>query len=422
MVREYQSKSLFANIDLPLVILYLILVFFGWLNIYAAVYNDTHTSILDFSQSYGKQMVWILSALLLALFIIVIDSKFYTTFAFVFYGINILLLFIVLFVGKEIAGSKSWLGVGEFGIQPSEFAKIATAMAIAKLLGESNRTIMQGDTRLMAFAIIGLPIIFILLQNDTGSAIVFLSFLFVFYREGMNGTIIWFGLLAVFLFIFTLIFNQWYVLGAITVIALVVWFIVRKYRKDVITLLIIYVFASGFTLGVEYVFENVLQSHQKDRVEILLGLKTDPKGVGYNVNQSKIAIGSGGLKGKGFLQGTQTKFKFVPEQSTDFIFCTVGEEWGFVGSTFLIAVFIALISRIIYLSEKQRSPFSRIYGYGVAMILFTHIAINIGMTLGLMPVIGIPLPFLSYGGSSLWSFTLLLFVFIRLDMNKKDII
>ncbi len=324
--------------------------------------------------------------------------------------------------GKEIAGSKSWLGIGEFGIQPSEFAKIATAMAIAKLLGESNRTIMQGDTRLMAFAIIGLPIIFILLQNDTGSAIVFLSFLFVFYREGMNGTIIWFGLLAVFLFIFTLIFNQWYVLGAITVIALVVWFIVRKYRKDVITLLIIYVFASGFTLGVEYVFENVLQSHQKDRVEILLGLKTDPKGVGYNVNQSKIAIGSGGLKGKGFLQGTQTKFKFVPEQSTDFIFCTVGEEWGFIGSTFLIAVFIALISRIIYLSEKQRSPFSRIYGYGVAMILFTHIAINIGMTLGLMPVIGIPLPFLSYGGSSLWSFTLLLFVFIRLDMNKKDII
>ena len=422
MVREYQSKSLFANIDLPLVILYLILVFFGWLNIYAAVYNDTHTSILDFSQSYGKQMVWILSALLLALFIIVIDSKFYTTFAFVFYGINILLLFIVLFVGKEIAGSKSWLGIGEFGIQPSEFAKIATAMAIAKLLGESNRNIMQGDTRLTAFAIIGLPIIFILLQNDTGSAIVFLSFLFVFYREGMNGTIIWFGLLAIFLFIFTLIFNQWYVLGAITVIALIIWFIVRKYRKDVITLLIIYVLASGFTLGVEYVFENVLQSHQKDRVEILLGLKTDPKGVGYNVNQSKIAIGSGGLKGKGFLQGTQTKFKFVPEQSTDFIFCTVGEEWGFVGSTFLIAVFIALISRIIYLSEKQRSPFSRIYGYGVAMILFTHIAINIGMTLGLMPVIGIPLPFLSYGGSSLWSFTLLLFVFIRLDMNKKDII
>jgi rod shape determining protein RodA len=246
--------------------------------------------------------------------------------------------------------------------------------------------------------------------------------MFVFYREGMNGTIIWFGLLAIFLFIFTLIFNQWYVLGAITIIALVVWYIVRKYRKDVITLLLIYVFAAGFTLGVQYVFQNVLQSHQKDRVEILLGLRSDPKGVGYNVNQSKIAIGSGGFLGKGFLQGTQTKFKFVPEQSTDFIFCTVGEEWGFVGSVFLISIFIALISRIILLAEKQRSPFSRIYGYGVAMILFTHVAINIGMTLGLMPVIGIPLPFLSYGGSSLWSFTMLLFVFIRLDMNKKDII
>lgn len=422
MIREYQSKSLFANIDIPLVVLYLILVFFGWLNIYAAVYNDTHSSILDFSQSYGKQMVWILSALLLALFIIVIDSKFYTTFAFVFYGIIVLLLFVVLFAGKEISGSKSWLGFGEFGIQPSEFAKIATAMALAKLLGESNRSIIQRDNRLMAFAIIGLPIFFILLQNDTGSAIVFLSFVFVFYREGMNGTIIWFGLMAIFLFIFTLIFNQWYVLGVITIIALIVWYIVRKYRKDVITLLIIYVFAAGFTLGVQYVFENVLQSHQKDRVEILLGLRSDPKGVGYNVNQSKIAIGSGGFLGKGFLQGTQTKFKFVPEQSTDFIFCTVGEEWGFVGSIFLISTFIALISRIILLAEKQRSPFSRIYGYGVAMILFTHIAINIGMTLGLMPVIGIPLPFLSYGGSSLWSFTMLLFVFIRLDMNKKDII
>ena len=398
------------------------LVFFGWLNIYAAAFNDAHRSILDFSQSYGKQMLWIISALLLGLFIIVIDSKFYTTFAFVFYGLNMLLLVVVLFVGKEIAGSKSWLGIGEFGIQPSEFAKIATAMALAKLLGESNRNITQKHTRLMAYGLIGAPIMFILLQNDTGSAIVFLIFLFVFYREGMNGTIIWFGLLAIFLFIFTLIFNQWYVLIALTAVALIVWYIIRKYRKDVITLLLIYVASLLFTFGVHYGFENVLQKHQKDRVEILLGLKSDPKGVGYNVNQSKIAIGSGGLIGKGFLQGTQTKFNFVPEQSTDFIFCTVGEEWGFVGSSFLIITFISLIIRILFLAERQRSPFSRIYGYGVALILFTHVAINIGMTLGLMPVIGIPLPFLSYGGSSLWSFTVLLFIFIRLDMNKKDVI
>jgi rod shape determining protein RodA len=397
-------------------------VFFGWLNIYAAAYNDAHSSILDFSQSYGKQMLWIITALLLGLFIIVIDSKFYTTFAFVFYGLNMLLLFVVLFVGKEIAGSKSWLGIGEFGIQPSEFAKIATAMALAKLIGESNRNIAQKHTRLMAYGIIGAPILFILLQNDTGSAIVFLIFFFVFYREGMNGTIIWFGLLAIFLFIFTLIFNQWYVFIALTAIALIVWYIIRKYRKDVITLLFIYVASSLFTFGVRYGFENVLQKHQKDRVEILLGLKSDPKGIGYNVNQSKIAIGSGGFIGKGFLQGTQTKFNFVPEQSTDFIFCTVGEEWGFVGSSFLIITFISLIIRILFLAERQRSPFSRIYGYGVALILFTHVAINIGMTLGLMPVIGIPLPFLSYGGSSLWSFTVLLFIFIRLDMNKKDVI
>lgn len=422
MVREYQSKSLFANIDKPILILYLILVFFGWFNIYAAVYNESHVNILDFSQSYGKQMVWILTAILLALFIIVIDSKFYTTFAFAFYGINIFLLIVVLVAGKEIAGSKSWLGIGEFGIQPSEFAKIATAMALAKLLGESNRTINQRDTRILSFLIISIPIIFILLQNDTGSAIVFMSFLFVLYREGMNGTIIWFGLLTILLFIFTLIFNQWYVLSAITIIALIAWYLLRKYRKAIFTLILIYVLSGGFTLGVQYVFQNVLQSHQKDRVEILLGLKTDPKGIGYNVNQSKIAIGSGGFMGKGFLQGTQTKFKFVPEQSTDFIFCTVGEEWGFLGSATLIIIFISLISRIIFLAEKQRSPFSRIYGYGIAMILFTHIAVNIGMTLGLMPVIGIPLPFLSYGGSSLWSFTMLLFIFVRLDMNKKDII
>ncbi len=422
MIREYKSKNLFENIDKPLLIFYLLLVFFGWLNIYAAVYNDDHSSILDFSQSYGKQMVWIITALILGLFIIVVDSKFYTTFAFVFYGLVLLLLIVVLFAGKEIAGSKSWLGVGDFGIQPSEFAKIATALALGKLLGESNRNITQFNTRISAFLLIGIPIGFILLQNDTGSAIVFLSFMLVLYREGMNGTIIWFGLLAIFIFIFTLLFNLWYVIIFLTVAAFIVWFIIRKFRKGVITLAVIYIVSIGFTFGVQYVFQSVLQTHQRDRIEILLGLKSDPKGIGYNVNQSKIAIGSGGLIGKGFLQGTQTKFKFVPEQSTDFIFCTVGEEWGFVGSSFLVIVFILLITRIIFLAEKQRSPFSRIYGYGVAMILFTHLTINVGMTLGLMPVIGIPLPFLSYGGSSLWSFTVLLFIFIRLDMNKKDII
>ncbi len=422
MIREYKSKGLFANIDKPLVLLYTILVFFGLLNIYAAVYNDDHSSIFDFSQSYGKQLIWIFTAFLIGLFVIVIDSKFYTTFAFVFYGVSILLLFVVLFVGKEIAGSKSWLGVGDFGIQPSEFAKIATAMAVAKLLGESNRNINQKTTRFVAYLLLALPILFILFQNDTGSSIVFLSFFLVFYREGMNGTIIWFGLLAVFIFIFTLIFNLWYVILFLSVVGLIVWFFTRKYKRAVYTIALIYILSIGFTFGVEYVFANILQDHQRDRVEILLGLKSDPKGVGYNVNQSKIAIGSGGFLGKGFLEGTQTKFKFVPEQSTDFIFCTVGEEWGFIGSSFLVFIFFLLIIRIVILAEKQRSAFSRIYGYGVAMILFTHIVINIGMTMGIMPVIGIPLPFLSYGGSSLWSFTLLLFIFIRLDMNKKDII
>ncbi len=419
---EGSNKSLFAKIDKPLILMYFALVIFGWLVIYSAVYNDDHKSIFDFSQSYGKQMVWIISSTIIALFILLIDAKFYTTFSFVFYGLIVFLLIAVIFMGKEIAGSKSWLGFGDFGIQPAEFAKITTALALAKLLGESNRSVSELKTRLLAFVFIFLPIAAILLQNDTGSAIVFLSFFLVMYREGMSGTILWLMMFFIVIFITTLLFSQWYVIIGLTILFIGLWYFIRKFRRDLLILITIYIISVCFTIAVGYIYNNVLQDHQKNRIEILLGIKSDLKGAGYNVNQSKIAIGSGGFIGKGFLEGTQTKFKFVPEQSTDFIFCTVGEEWGFVGSSILIILFVSLISRIVILSERQRSPFSRIYGYGVACILFTHFTINIGMTLGLMPVIGIPLPFLSYGGSSLWAFTILLFIFIKLDMNKKDIV
>ncbi len=419
---EERKKNLIGDFDKILVLLYLILVFFGWFSIYAAVYNEHHKSIFDLSQSYGRQLVWIASSLVIALFILIIDVKLFTTLSYGFYVTSILLVISVLFIGKEVSGSKSWLGFGDFGIQPAEFAKIGVALAISRLLGDLNKNIRNNQIFLISIFIIALPISIIFLQNETGSALVFLSLLLVFYREGMSGTILWISIYAIIIFITTLIFNQWYIIISITIVFILLWFFIRKFRKELFILITIYILSIGFTVAVDYIFNNILQPHQKSRIEVLLGLNKDNKGAGYNVNQSKIAIGSGGFLGKGFLQGTQTKFKFVPEQSTDFIFCTVGEEWGFVGSFFLIIVYLSLIYRIIFLAENQRSTYSRVYGYSVASILFFHFAINIGMTLGLAPVIGIPLPYMSYGGSSLWAFTILLFIFIKLDINKKNIV
>ncbi|MFT7154287.1 MAG: rod shape determining protein RodA [Bacteroidia bacterium] len=411
-----RQESIFAGIDWVTVFLYLTLVFMGWVNIYAAVYNEEHQSILDTTQRYGKQLIWIGLAIFVALVIMLIDGKFYSTFAIPIYVVNMLLLVIVLITARDVAGARSWIDIGPFKLQPSEFAKSATALAIAYYLSTLNIRLEDFKTKLIAVVILVIPAGLILLQNDTGSMLVFGAFALVMYREGLSGNFLLFGLAMVVLFIFSLLFTPLIMLVIIGSIGLLIFLFQRKKTwklglavGSVVGLLM------GFVFSVDYIFNEVLEPHQQVRIDVLLGKKDDLRGAGYNVNQSKIAIGSGGFFGKGFLKGTQTKYDFVPEQTTDFIFCTVGEEWGFLGTFTVIALFTALILRILYISERQRSSFTRIYGYCVASILLFHFLINIGMTIGLMPVIGIPLPFFSYGGSSLLGFTILLFIFVKLD-------
>jgi len=469
-----RSNNLLANIDWISILLYTLLVLIGWLNIYAAVYDENHSSIFDISQKYGKQLIWIGAAFVLAFLILLTDSKFFTTFSMVIYGIMIFLLIAVLFFGTETKGARSWFEVGDFRIQPAEFAKFATNLAIAYVMSRHNFKVMRLSNLLTLGIILALPASLIILQNDTGSALVYSSFILVFFREGLHGSILLLCFVAAAIFIIALLYSPFTVLLVIiggTLIAfyyyrhdirelfqiilfigcgfalfegikwifglsisdycilLIVYAITsitalfpiyKRKMKHMVTLLAISWLCVGAAPSVNYAFDH-LQPHQQDRINELLCIKVDPKGTGYNVTQSKIAIGSGGLLGKGFLQGTQTKLNFVPEQSTDFIFCTVGEEWGFIGSTFVIALLLVFILRMIKLAERQRSSFSRIYGYGVASILFFHLAINIGMTIGMAPVIGIPLPFFSYGGSSLWSFTILIFIFLRLDANRLQL-
>lgn len=405
-----------------MILLYLLLVLIGWVNIYAAVYNEDHKSIFDFSQSYGKQLLWIGTSIVLALIILLIDSKFFSSFSYLIYGILILMLIAVLIVGKEIAGSKSWFGFGDFGIQPSEFAKFATNLAIARYLSLLNIDMKKIKTKIYTIAFFVLPAILIFLQNDTGSALVYSAFIFVMFREGMSGNILVLGVITVVLFILVLLINKIIIISILFGIAVIIFLLIKKNLKNILKLIGLLLITFAFVFSIDYVFDNVLEDHQKTRIDVLLGKNPDLKGAGYNVNQSKIAIGSGGFSGKGFLQGTQTKFNFVPEQSTDFIFCTIGEEWGFLGSSLVVILFLGLLIRIVYIAERQRSQFSRIYGYGVASILFIHFAINIGMTLGLVPVIGIPLPFFSYGGSSLWAFTILLFIFIKQDSYRLELL
>ena len=449
-----RSNNLLANIDWVSILLYLLLVLIGWLNIYAAVYDENHSSIFDISQKYGKQLIWIGAAFVLAFLVLLTDSKFFTTFSMVIYGIMIFLLIAVLFFGTETKGARSWFEVGDFRIQPAEFAKFATNLAIAYVMSRHNFKVMRFSSLLTIGLILALPAGLIILQNDTGSALVYSSFILVLFREGLHGSILLlcfvaaaifimallyspftvllviiggtliafyyyrhdirelfqiilfigcvFGLFVLIKWMFNLSISDYYMLLIVYVIASItaIYPIYKRKMKNMITLLLISWLCVGAAPSVNYAFDH-LQPHQQNRINELLGIKVDPKGTGYNVTQSKIAIGSGGLLGKGFLQGTQTKLNFVPEQSTDFIFCTVGEEWGFVGSTFVIALLAVFILRIIKLAERQRSSFSRIYGYGVASILFFHVAVNIGMTIGMAPVIGIPLPFFSYGGSSL---------------------
>lgn len=469
-----KRNSLWANIDWLTVILFLILVLLGWVNIYASVFNQEHQSIFDTSQRYGKQLIWIGMALAIGFFILIIESNFYVFFSYIIYGIVVLLLILVLFIGSEINGQKAWFMFGSAGFQPSEFSKFATGLALASYMNSHGFKLQQFKSIVIVSALILGPAVLILLQNDTGSALVYFSFVLVLYREGLSGVVLFFGTLLILLFVFSLIIpnltlslillglvlivffavnpklKQYWKIPAIYLLSVSLVFITNlligseynvseiitagsdlgtivilgisyfKKLRSYTTIALIFLGSVLFTVSVDYVFNNILGDHQQDRINELLGIESDPLGAGYNVNQSKIAIGSGGFFGKGFLNGTQTKFNFVPEQSTDFIFCTVGEEWGFVGSLVVIGLFILLFYRLVWLAERQRSGFSRIYGYSVAVILFFHFFVNIGMTIGVMPVIGIPLPFFSYGGSSLWSFTILLFIFIRLDASRYE--
>ena len=415
------KKNIIDHIDWWLVIMYVALMLIGWISIYAALYQEG-SSIFNFSEKYGRQFIWMVVAVFIAIIILLFNWKFFEGFAYILYFISILSLIGVLIFGIEVNGAKSWFDFGFFRIQPAEFAKCATALAVAKYLSKLNINIEKMSTKLIVSSIVIAPVLFVIFQNDTGSALVYGSFIIVFYRFGFPANLLIISVIAVLLFISSILISKLILSIIIAVIGLLFFLVSKKKLKEIFISLSLVAISIGFVSSVDYVFEKVLEPHQVTRIKILLGQESDPHGAGYNVNQSMIAIGSGGFNGKGFLKGTQTKFNFVPEQSTDFIFCTIGEEWGFLGSLFVLALYLAFIIRIIYITERQRSVFSKIYGYGVASIFFFHIAVNIAMTIGLAPVIGIPLPFISYGGSSLWSFTILLFIFINLDSYRLQIL
>ncbi len=472
---EQRGSSILRNIDWFTVILYAVLVTLGWINIYSASYNAEN---IEFSMAtrYGRQLMWIGAAVVIAIVTLLIDSKFYSAFAELIYGALMLVLLCVLLFGSTVNGAKSWIVLGPIQIQPAEFAKIAASLTLAKYMSRYHFRPEEFKSLLIVCAICFLPSAFILLQNDTGSALVFVALLIAFFREGMKPIYFIVGLLFVLLFVLSLLYEMHVIVIVVEVLSFVVFYILRDKPKELFVALLILLVATaisyavckyffpfwpkyvalliglglsvpyyllytyrhklgkialvigiavasiGFAFSVGYFFDNVLAPHQRARINQLLGIEVDLKGAGYNVNQSMIAIGSGGFSGKGYLQGTQTKFKFVPEQATDFIFCTIGEEWGFVGTTVLLLLFMTLLIRLIVLAERQKSKFSRIYGYCVASIFFFHIAVNVGMTIGVAPVIGIPLPFFSYGGSSLWGFTMLLFIFLKLDCNRMELI
>lgn len=446
----------------------------GWLNIYAAVFSEEHDSIFDITQRYGAQLVWIGAALLIAFVILITDSRFYQVFAFYIYAVIILLLVLVLFFGVEVNASRSWFVLGGFRMQPSEFAKFATALALARSMSVFGFSFNSFRSCLRVGFLLFLPVALILLQNDMGSAFVFSAFIWMLYRAGLNSWLMLLLGLLVLLFIMELLFDKAFIIIGLFLITMVLFAVFERRLRDTlrftlgllglgaiiygfseffginipiyrmalillgvgipialiyayinklksILVLVAFLFAtSAFSFSVDYIFHNVLLSHHRDRINDLLGIESDPLGWGYNVSQSKIAIGSGGFWGKGYLNGTQTKFNFVPEQSTDFIFCTIGEEWGFVGAFVVVSLFVALLLRLIHIAERQRTEFAQLYGYGVVSIIFFHTAINIAMTVGLFPVIGIPLPFFSYGGSSLWAFTILLFILLKLDSARMD--
>ncbi|MFN2394116.1 MAG: rod shape-determining protein RodA [Bacteroidales bacterium] len=413
----------FKKLDKTTIFIYLCLVVIGWISIYAAEIKVQHSSIFDFSQSYGKQFVWILTSIVLGVIILSIDAKIFPTFAYIIYILGIISLIGVLLFGTTINSSKSWFQIAGIAIQPAEFVKYATALALARIIYDNKTRSQNIKTLLKPAMLVALPVVLIFLQNDTGTALVFAAFVLVFYREGfIPGWLLLLGIAAVFLFILTLLFSEFYIIGGLTALFLISSFFLRKKPAIIKQIFLLLILINGYVYTVNYAFEELLQPHQKMRIAVLIDENIDLRGAGYNLHQSKIAIGSGGMWGKGFLEGTQTKFSFVPEQGTDFIFCTIGEEWGFAGSFVLISLYIFLLVRIVLLAERQRSVFSRIFGYSLASIVFFHFMINIGMTIGLVPVIGIPLPFISYGGSSLWAFTIFLFTFLKLDSKRLELL
>ena len=465
-----------GEVDWKSILIYVALVLIGWINIYAAVYDDSHASIFDISQRYGMQLIWIGISFFIGLVVLLIDDKYYHMLAYPLYWVTLLMLVGVIFLGKEVKGAHSWIELGPVSLQPAEFMKVTAALALARYMSTYSFSIHRFSNIFRALLIIGVPALIIILQNDTGSAMVYGAFLFVLYREGLNGWIYVALILSVLLFIFSFLLTpdallismilvcvvgeglsngRWrskiVYLALLALITILLYFganllfrghlsfyasllisivillapvgiYAYRYRlRNVYLYLGLFLASLAFTSTIDYVFDNVLQVHQQKRILDVLGLETDLKGWGYNVNQSKIAIGSGGFFGKGFLDGTQTKFNFVPEQSTDFIFCTVGEEWGFFGSLIVIGLFCMLILRLMKMGERQRESFGRVYCYSVAAIFFFHVAVNVGMTIGLMPVIGIPLPFFSYGGSSLMAFSMLFFIAVKLDASKREL-
>ncbi|MBP6584252.1 MAG: rod shape-determining protein RodA [Flavobacterium sp.] len=415
-----KNQSVTNNLDWVSVIIYIILVIMGWLNIYSSSLSLSDDNyIFDMTQFYGKQFMYIFLSIPLIFVVLSADGKFYEKFSIIIFGIALLSLAGLFVFGKTVKGQANWYSFGSFGIQPAEFAKAATALALAKYLSDVQVNLKDVYRQIQALAIIFLPIILIA-PHDPGSALIYTMFILVLYREGLPPWYLWTGFIAVILFVLSLIFEPYVVILMSLILITLVYFKSRLVDRNIVASAIVLVLISGFVFSVDYVFDNVFKQHHRDRFNILLGKEVDMKGIGYNTNQSEIAIGSGGWFGKGFLEGTQTKGGFVPEQHTDYIFTTVGEEWGFLGSLVVIGLFVSLIFRIIYLAERQKTKFSRVYGYCVASILFMHFFVNIAMVAGIFPTIGVPLPFFSYGGSGLWGFTILLFIFLKMDANKVN--
>jgi rod shape determining protein RodA len=408
-----KNQSITNNIDWSCVIIYTILVLLGWLNIYSS-------SLSSMEGTSEKQFLFIVLSIPLIFIVLFVDGKFYEKYASIIYGVGLISLLGLFAFGKTIAGQRCWYGIGSFTLQPSEFAKAATALALAKYLSDSQINLSHTNRQIQALALVFLPILLILPQPDPGSALIYSAFFLVLYREGLPSWYIWTGFAAILLFVLTLLFQPVYVILLALIVIVFVHFKSRLADRNIVLSGILLGIISGFVLSVNYVFTSIFKQHHRDRFNILLGKTVDMKGIGYNTNQSEIAIGSGGLFGKGFLEGTQTKGGFVPEQHTDYIFTTVGEEWGFLGSLVVIGLFVTLLLRIIYLAERQKTKFSRVYGYCVAGILFIHFFVNIAMVVGVFPTIGVPLPFFSYGGSGLWGFTILLFIFLKMDANKVN--